>query len=387
MNYITKQALSSRAIYEKEKLENELGIKSLKDFLHNQYWVEMKNHGEIAQEVYGTKKRGTVIRKWLLRLGIEVRARGVSQRKSTAQFKDDLFSMYGEEYEVIGKYVTSKDKIDIKHKVCGGVWNVTPNDALSGRECGVCMLDRRATSIRHTNERYLKQLKDVLHEFEQVTDYIGADEPVKFIHKVCGRKFEVRAIDFAIRKRCPLCGLENTGSERRLSHERFLETLSRESRTNYKIISEYKNSRTPLKVKRNDCGHEFEMIPHDIRTRPWQCPSCSLSKGERKIKLFLDENEVLYERQYSFSECQDKVALRFDFVVFNRDKTIKMLIEFDGRQHYEPIEGWGGFQSYLDIRRRDLIKQQYCRNNGIRLVRVRYCEFDEINKMLKTLLL
>lgn len=46
-------------------------------------------------------------------------------------------------------------------------------------------------------------------------------------------------------------------------------------------------------------------------------------------------------------------------------------IEYQGAQHDQPIEYFGGYEAYLATKRRDLAKKRKCSNNGIRLIEVR----------------
>ena len=49
-------------------------------------------------------------------------------------------------------------------------------------------------------------------------------------------------------------------------------------------------------------------------------------------------------------------------------------IEFDGRQHYESIDYFGGDITLNKIKNRDKIKNDFCKNNNIRLIRIKHNE-------------
>ena len=51
-----------------------------------------------------------------------------------------------------------------------------------------------------------------------------------------------------------------------------------------------------------------------------------------------------------------------------------MCIEFDGEQHFIPIDYFGGIENFKKIKIRDKIKNEYCKNNSIHLIRIRYDE-------------
>lgn len=59
--------------------------------------------------------------------------------KSTDEFKEDVFNIVGNTYEVLGEYCKSDIKIKIKHNECGNVDYITPNAFLNGgRRCIYC---------------------------------------------------------------------------------------------------------------------------------------------------------------------------------------------------------------------------------------------------------
>lgn len=100
------------------------------------------------------------------------------------------------------------------------------------------------------------------------------------------------------------------------------------------------------------------------------------SKGELKIAKILDENNIPYEKEYSFSNLKDKRRLRFDFRLLNGT-----LIEYDGIQHFEYRkngDGWNTKENYLETIRRDKIKNEYCIRNNIPLIRIPYTHYKDI---------
>ena len=100
------------------------------------------------------------------------------------------------------------------------------------------------------------------------------------------------------------------------------------------------------------------------------CGCNSSSKGEKIIEKILKENNVHYEKEKIFSKLG---KMRFDFYVDN-----KYIIEFDGKQHFNNN---GYFESQQEIHKRDLLKNKYCFDNNILIIRI--IQWDYI--MLKTI--
>ena len=136
------------------------------------------------------------------------------------------------------------------------------------------------------------------------------------------------------------------------------------------------------------CGnHIFRMTPtnqNDIEN--CHCPFCNskYSKGERKIKEFLDSNLIQYDTQYKFEDCKHINSLPFDFVIFDSNNKIKCLIEYDGEQHYNFIKLFHGDEEGFKYQQlRDKIKTDYCKDHNIKLIRIPYTDYNNIEEILK----
>jgi very-short-patch-repair endonuclease len=108
------------------------------------------------------------------------------------------------------------------------------------------------------------------------------------------------------------------------------------------------------------------------------CPNCNESKGEKEISKFLDKYEILYYRQHKFSDCKNIFPLPFDFYI----PSLRICIEFDGKQHYEPMSFFGGVESFNKLKTNDKIKNDYCEENYINLIRIKYDQIDNIYQIL-----
>ena len=86
------------------------------------------------------------------------------------------------------------------------------------------------------------------------------------------------------------------------------------------------------------------------------------------ITRLLTELEVQYKTEYSFEDLLDQKILRFDFAVL--EPSLK-LIEFDGEQHFNASEGWGGQDKLNYIQTHDEIE------NNIPLLRLNYLQTEE----------
>lgn len=117
-----------------------------------------------------------------------------------------------------------------------------------------------------------------------------------------------------------------------------------------------------------DCGNEKVIKRNNVIQGFTKSCGCLISTMENHIKNLLTTNQIPYEEQKSFDDCRDKYALRFDFYI----PDLNLLIEAQGRQHYESIEYFGGQEKLDRQQRKDQIKRDYCSANNINLLEIRY---------------
>ena len=102
------------------------------------------------------------------------------------------------------------------------------------------------------------------------------------------------------------------------------------------------------------------------------------SRGETIIKKSLTKIGFNFKQQYSFFNCRVSKKLRFDFYLPDHNTCI----EFDGIQHYIPIDYFGGSPTFEEQKKRDKIKDNFCLEQNINLVRIPYFKIDEIDSIL-----
>ena len=93
---------------------------------------------------------------------------------------------------------------------------------------------------------------------------------------------------------------------------------------------------------------------------------------ENAIRNFLTKNNIEFEEQKKFEGCKYKRQLRFDFYI----PKYNLCIESDGIPHFEKVN-WNGKMTNEEMEKllksnqfRDKIKNDYCKKNGIILLRV-----------------
>lgn len=142
----------------------------------------------------------------------------------------------------------------------------------------------------------------------------------------------------------------------------------------------YVNFYDYVTVKHIPCGYVFKTKFKNITNQKRLCKNCQskYSKGVIKIMKYLDCKHIKYIKEKIFNECKDKKPLPFDFYL----QDYNLLIEFDGEQHYKSFNYFGGEEGFKKLQYHDKIKNKYCKDNNIPLLRIRYDEVNNINNIL-----
>lgn len=295
------------------------------------------------------------------------------------------------------EYKNIDSKLLFKCK-CGNEFETTFDKFKSRnkRQCNICSRNNVANRKKLPYEEVKKFIEiDSNSGCELLSkEYNNAHEKLKIRCK-CRNVFETKFNHFksSFQRQCPTCGIEKVVSAKRLDINYIKEYIEEKGCT---LLSEYKNSNTFIKI-RCRCGNEFKTLFSMFRDYDVQsCKICrekeySTSKGEVKIEKWLLKHNINYISQYSFEDCKHEKKLKFDFAIINKNNQVKLLIEYDGKQHF----GLGLFSSdeeemmkqYNRVQQSDFTKNEYCFKKGIALLRIPYSRYRNIDDILSNILL
>lgn len=153
----------------------------------------------------------------------------------------------------------------------------------------------------------------------------------------------------------------------------------------YKINGVYTGYHSYINVTCLKCGYEYFITPANLIAGK-RCINCSVkqSKACDIIDSYLDKNNIRYVKEFMFDDLKFKRNLRFDYAIFDKNNQIKLLIEYNGKQHYID-ERWG--DNFELCQKRDNIKIEYCKNNNINLLIIPYYDEKNIEQILKKYIL
>lgn len=286
-------------------------------------------------------------------------------------------------YEHIN-YKNTKHKVTVTCPVHGDFQQLGSLH-LSGQGCMKCAVEARADSLRDTTEDFIRKAKAI--HGEDKYDYSRVKYVNVYTKVIIGCKlhgfFTQRAGSHLKGDNCPECGILIFKQKMTYTNEEYI-TMAKKTHKDLYDYSQTKYIRMDKPVDVICRVHGLFQQKAWDHVRGCHCPKCRHSSGEDKIREYLEQSKFYYSIQYKNPNCKVKNLLRFDFAVFfDTDCTnVKALIEFDGAQHFHPVEYFGGEVAFKKLQYYDEIKNKYCLTNNIKLIRIPYYEMNSIDSIL-----
>ena len=231
-----------------------------------------------------------------------------------------------------------------------------------------------------THEEFMEKFyikNENAENIEILGEYKGSKIKIKCRCKIDGYEWETIPNSLLNGRGCPKCYNNRRCDILRKTTEEFMNEL-KEINEYIEVLGEYVNSYTKIKVRCKIDGYEWKVTPNSL-LNGYGCPKCNESKGEKRIAKYLDSRDIEYKREHKFDDCRSKKKLPFDFYI----PSLNVAIEYDGGQHYKIVKHFGGLDNFIIIVIRDTIKTKYCEKNNIKLIRIPYWDFDNIEEILE----
>jgi len=244
-----------------------------------------------------------------------------------------------------------------------------PNHHSQGAGCPKCMYDDKKLNTEIFINRSKKSHNNK-YDYSLV-DYKGAYDKVKIICPIHGEFYQKPCDHIDGYRCCPKCGgtLKSNTEDFIVKAKKIHRNIYDYSLVNYDLCTKY----IQIICKKHGV---FDQLPYQHLSGNG-CPICNQSKGENIIMNFLSDNNIKYIPQKKFDGCKNVNHLPFDFYLIDYN----LCIEFDGIQHFEPNTKFGGELEFIKRINNDKIKTDFCENNNIKLLRIKYN--DNIIEKLK----
>lgn len=255
---------------------------------------------------------------------------------------------------------------------CGKIYSFTQGQFALKRKDIFCKKCKDSNKWKETKEKFKNWLnyQQNFTLIDDLSDIHDSQQHVKCRCNKCGKVQENKKIyDYLRGIRC-YCETK--------SSKKTEQILRKELDNEYDFsFEEYVNTDTKMSFIHKKCGQDFIYTPRDLLRNYGFCPNCNKNRshGENIIRKLLVDASITFIEEYQINI--DKQTLRLDFFL-PKDN---IAIEFNGIQHYQSVQHFGGQKAFIKRQRYDNIKKQWCERNNIKLIIIKYNE--DILKRLK----
>lgn len=248
---------------------------------------------------------------------------------------------------------------------------MSPNAITQGRTCSVCTGNKKLT-YDFVRDKFKKRGFTLI-----TTTYTNARTMMKYI---CDKGKHTHKMTYDDMRSGGGCG--KCSGKAKLEYSFVQKAFAKVGYT--LLTKEFKNSHQKLTIK-CDKGHVSAITYTHFKSSGRRCPLCSQSNGEIAVREHLTTRTDIASsvNEKTFSDCKDVGYLFFDYhVTLNSD--VQFVIEFDGRQHFEVVEFFGGRKGFESTQKRDKIKTKYCRDKKIPLLRISYRHLKNVSSIIES---
>lgn len=208
--------------------------------------------------------------------------------------------------------------------------------------------------------------------------YTNSESKINVKCNICNLIFQKSPYALSRGSGCTRCSIIRKFSNVRLSVEEYEFRCKAKYGNKYTYFQDYVRGSDKIQIYCHQHNGIFYQYASDHLYKGTCCKECQESKGVKYIKEYLQENNIGFIEEFSFDGCKFKYKLRFDFYLPNWN----CCIEYDGAQHFRPIDIWGGEKEFQDTKTRDSIKTDYCNSNNIYLIRIPYTVREKAKEVL-----
>lgn len=301
-------------------------------------------------------------------------------RAWTKEEAQNKINEYAPHIEIIGDFFGIGKRATFHCNKDDYVWSSEANGLLKSLKSGKCGCPRCSGKERYTPESFREKVYRINPNIILLSDYINTNSHMECKCKICGYEWKTMANHLINAKTgCPKCH----GVKQKTQEE--FEIEMKEKSPNITVLGKYINNKTNIKCQCKVCGNIWEASPNALLRKQGGtgCPKCKMSHGEERVKDYLEERDITYIAQKSFDDMKYKHKLYFDFFLPDYNTAI----EYDGCAHFFPVKFAGlkdtkAEERFEVTKLRDGIKNKYCEDNHIKLIRIPYTDFDNIKEIL-----
>lgn len=330
------------------------------------------------------------------------------KKLTKAQFIKKLHSKYPN-LQTLTPYKSYRAGIELICKNCDHIFKLRKTGIIFNRNygCPFCRdghpEKRNDHQIYLNNQEFLLALHHRFSNFKLLNTFKSMNVPIKlkclkcnYIWQVTPRQLFHRNIDL-----CPECIIWKQHCAT-LNCVKWFKKNKRDMETNetfyhycqcafkayigylapfLKLLNNFQGTSYPITIECIKCGY-IRTITADTLLKTPVCTFCNKhtwSNGEKTIADFLDRHHIDYVHSFRPATLIDERELHFDFKIGNK------LIEYQGQQHYQAIDYFGGLDNLRKQQKHDQMKRNWATQHNYELFEIRYDQ-NIINEMTKIVL-
>lgn len=299
------------------------------------------------------------------------------RKKVTINSLNEMLSDVGD--IIVSEKYNPYEKMKIQCNICKQIYEKKYAHISRGQRCVNCSIKNGKYKILQTEEDVKKYIQNSGNEL--LSNYINSATKMKI---KCGKSGHIFYMDwnkYRLGRRCKECNKEHMSEKFRTEYNEIKRYI--EDKGDTLISDKYINCNIPIEIKCGKCGGNFTKAFQAYKDSRG-CRKCNpSSKGESIIIEYLNNIGLPYIPEAKFENCIYINSMRFDFYI----PIFNLCIEFDGIQHYKPVDYFGGTRAFEETKKRDELKNKFCETNNINLLRISYLDIDNVGKILDKLFL
>ena len=250
-----------------------------------------------------------------------------------------------------------------------------------GAGCGKCLETQPRQGVKKTKDTFILAAI-ITHGNKFLYDrvnYIDSNTKVEIYCTKCKKYFNQLPRLHLEGKGCKSCWQNNDNKKPKLNSRLTIQEIEKRCLLHYKDSLDFSESINntqdkKIKVFCKICNNYSYQYVYNLLIGTGCSNGCHRlktgSKAARYIENILNINDIVFEKEKTFPGCFYSKKLRFDFYI----ESLNLCIEYQGEQHYNAIEIFGGEDTLQKQIIRDNIKKEFCINNGIKLIEIKYNE-------------
>lgn len=281
-------------------------------------------------------------------------------------------------FTVLSEYHGISNNIKCKCNICNYEWEEIAKNVIERNYCPKCKKKSKIKPLNEILEDLNNKNPNIIVEINE-SEYIGCKSKIYCKCKKCGYSWETTISAYRNSKGyCHKCI-----NKIRRSNDDFIIELSKVN-DSIKPLETFLTVNKKMKFKCLQCGHIWMAKPNNLITGERSgCPMCNVSKGEKRIKEILKNENIdyIYQKEFNGLIGINGGKLSFDFYI----SSFNCLIEYQGEFH----DGKARHQTenkLLKQQEHDRRKREYAKQHNINLLEIWYWDFDNIEQIIKNYL-